>query len=369
MPSNPAAWIMTAARNRLIDFARRQRTRSDKEEALLYEIESRGSVHEHGEDAMDFPDDRLRLICTCCHPALSQEAQVALTLRTLGGLTTPEIARAFLVPEPTMAQRLVRAKKKIQEARIPYEVPPPERLPERLNSVMAVIYLIFNEGYGASSGAALIRRELCQEAIRLARILMNLLPDEPEIAGLLALMLLQQSRRDARVTAGGDLVIMEEQDRSLWHRDEIEEGSRLVENALRHGRVGPYQVQAAIAAVHANAQSASATDWPEIVALYAELLRIAPSPVVALNHAVAVAMAEGCQRGLDLVERVGRAGQLANYYLYHAARADLLRRMQRFAEAVPAYNEALRLSTNEVEQRYLKRRLSEVEDQAGLLKC
>jgi len=366
MPANPTAWIMTAARNRLVDFARRDRTRANKESALTYDIELRSQGNNAPEDdAMHLPDDRLRLIFTCCHPALNQEAQVALTLRTLGGLTTPEIARAFLVPEPTMAQRLVRAKRKIEQARIPYETPPPEQLPERLASVMSVIYLIFNEGYSATTGSALIRRELCQEAIRLARMLSQLVPDEPEITGLLALMLLQDSRRDTRVDDGGNLVILEEQNRSRWDRAEIDEGTRLVEAALRRHRVGPNQLQAAIAAVHANAASSAQTDWKEIAALYAELAAISPSAVVALNHAVAYALAEGLDVGLARIDALGASdlanrGKLLDYHLYHAARADILRRLGRNIEAAAAYREALRLAANEVERAYLTRRLEEV---------
>jgi RNA polymerase sigma-70 factor (ECF subfamily) len=360
-PQNPGAWITAVAHRKLIDAVRRENTRIEKQDSILYENSSlRREIETSDEAAMDYPDDRLRLIFTCCHPALNLEAQVALTLRTLGGLATPEIARAFLVPEPTVAQRLVRAKRKIQAARIPYEVPPPERLAERLIAVMTVIYLIFNEGYSATSGAALIRRELCQEAIRLARILSQLMPGEPEITGLLALMLLQDSRRDTRVTTAGDLVTLEEQDRSRWDRTEIREGTELIEASLRQRRVGPYQLQAAIAAVHANAPTSEATDWTEIAALYRELAAVSPTPVIALNRAVAIAMSEGWEKGLSLIDELGKSGELAGYYLYHAARADLLRRLGRNSEAATAYREAIHLSSNEVERAYLKRRLGEV---------
>lgn len=309
---------------------------------------------------MEYPDDRLRLIFTCCHPSLSRESQVALTLRTLGGLITTEIARAFLLPEPTLAQRLVRAKSKISLARIPYEVPAFEVLSERLASVQAVIYLIFNEGYSATTGDSLTRKDLCAEAIRLGRVLCELMPKEPENLGLLALTLLQDSRRDARMNKQGELVTLEEQNRSRWDWNEIKEGLRLVETVLPLGGVGNYQLQAAIAAVHAEAKAADETDWPQIVALYKELMRINSSPIVALNHAAAVAMSEGIEQGLRLIEEAGAKGQLENYYLFHAARADLLRRLHRYEEATTAYRRAPSLTTNDIEQQYLRKRLNEV---------
>ncbi len=362
IPQNPGAWITAVAHRKLIDSVRRETTRLEKQDSISYETSiSQSSTRDVSDDlAMQYPDDRLRLIFTCCHPALNLEAQVALTLRTLGGLATPEIARAFLAPEPTVAQRLVRAKKKIQTARIPYEIPPPERLAERLTAAMAVIYLIFNEGYSATSGASLIRRDLCREAIRLGRILSQLMPEENEVTGLLALMLLQDSRRETRVNAAGDLITLEEQDRSRWDGAEIEEGTHLVQAALRRRRVGPYQLQAAIAAVHANASSSDATDWNEIAALYGELAALSPTPVVALNRAVAIAMSQGWEKGLALIDDLGNSGNLAGYYLYHAARADLLRRLERRAEAAKAYRNAIELVTNDVEQAYLKRRLAQV---------
>jgi RNA polymerase sigma-70 factor, ECF subfamily len=361
VPQNPAAWITTAAHRKLIDQSRRQRTIQEKEDSLRYEIEAvrAPDVSDFDQEFMHFPDDRLRLIFTCCHPALNQDAQVALTLRTLGGLSTPEIAKAFLLPEPTLAQRLVRAKRKIQEARIRYEVPAPERLPERLTSVQAVIYLIFNEGYAAASGAQLVRRDMCAEAIRLGRTLCELMPDESENFGLLALMLLHDSRREARVR-DSQLVTLEEQDRSLWDREEIAEGLMLVEKALRRGPLGSYKLQAAIAAVHAEAQTPAMTDWLQIKALYDRLLEINPSPIVELNRCVAIAMSQGLEQGLTAIEKLGSAGELNQYYLFHAARADILRRLERRLEAAEAYRQAIPLATNLIEQEFLKRRLAEM---------
>ena len=361
VPANPAAWIMSAAHRRLIDAVRRDHTRVEKQDSLRYETESAAAppaLHSE-EDDMHLPDDRLRLIFTCCHPALNPEAQVALTLRTLGGLTTPEIAKAFLLPEATLAQRLVRAKRKIQEARIPYEVPPPHRLPERLSSVRTVVYLIFNEGYAATAGAELLRRDLCAEAIRLGRVLNELLPDDPETLGLLALMLLQDSRRDARM-ANGELITLEEQDRSLWDSAAVSEGLALVETALRMARPGPYQLQAAIAALHSQANTPRDTDWPQIAALYERLLEWNASPVIALNHAVALAMSAGIAEGLRRIDDLGASGALDRYYLFHAARADLLRRLDRRGEAAEAYREAARLAANRTERNFLERRLREL---------
>ncbi len=358
IPENPPAWIAVTARRKLIDYSRAERTKRQKEDSVRYEIENRAySSAQEKTDTMPFEDDRLRLMFTCCHPALNQESQIALTLRTLGGLTTPEIAKAFLTSESTLAQRLVRAKRKIQEARIPYEVPPPHRLAERLVPLRSVLYLIFNEGYAASSGDSLVRRDLCAEAIRLSRVLNDLLPSDAENLGLLALMLLHDSRRDARIR-DSQLVILDEQDRSLWHRGQIAEGIALIESALRRGPAGPFQLQAAIAALHAEASTAADTDWRQIAILYTKLYQMNPSPVVALNRAVAIAMSEGFVTGLSLLDQLEAEGELNGYYLLHAARADFLRRLNRADEARSAYRRALVLATNQIEQEFLKKRLA-----------
>ncbi|MGH8489869.1 MAG: RNA polymerase sigma factor [Gammaproteobacteria bacterium] len=358
VPANPRAWLVSTGRFKAIDSIRR-RARSDP---LPDDIdESLAANGDNGLDDDGLEDDRLRLIFTCCHPALPPDAQVALTLREVCGLTTEEIARAFLTAAPTLAQRIVRAKAKIRDARIPYQVPSLADLPDRLDSVLRVVYLVFNEGYSASSGASLTRHDLSGEAIRLGRLLVELLP-EPEALGLLALMLLQESRRAARSSPAGELILLADQDRSLWNRNQIAEGSALVERALGSRRFGPYTLQAAIAAVHANVPSAAATDWAQIVALYDVLARADPSPVVELNRAVAVAMRDGPLAGLDLIDAILMRGDLADYHLAHSARADLCRRLGRTAEARTSYERALSLTKQEPERRFLQRRLAELQD-------
>jgi RNA polymerase sigma-70 factor, ECF subfamily len=351
-PGNGATWIFATARHKAIDRIRRRTLEAGSEE-ILRDLEA---------DRRDgpAPEDPLRLLFTCCHPALAREAQVALTLRTLSGLSTEEIARAFLVPAATMAQRLVRAKSKIKDAGIPYDVPEQEALAERLDGVMAVLYLVFNEGYAATFGEALVRRELCAEAIRLTRVLAELLPEQTETRGLLALMLLHDARRETRQDASGALVRLEDQDRARWDRAQIAEGASLVEQALRGPLPGAYTLQAAIAALHAQAPRAADTDWPQIAALYAVLFRVQPNPVVELNRAVAVAMADGPERGLELIDAIEGRGELPGFHLVPAARADLLRRLGRPKEARAAYIRAIALATNEAERRFLEQRLQEI---------
>jgi RNA polymerase sigma-70 factor, ECF subfamily len=364
VPRSPGAWLVTTAKNRAIDRVRRQASGAAKlrEVAVLDPPASSGGSfgESSGTDDSGIADDRLRLIFTCCHPALQVNAQVALTLRTLAGLTTTEIARAFLVPEATMAQRLVRAKNKIKNAGIPYRVPPAHLLPERTGSVLAVIYLLYNEGYSATAGEELLRVDLSAEALRLARTLVELMPDEPEALGLLALMLLQDSRRVARVDPNGDLVLLEDQDRALWDKAAIAEGITFLQAATRRQRRGPYQIQASIAACHATAAQPSSTDWVLIADLYAELAGIIGSAVVELNRAVAVGMAYGPEAGLELVESLIASGALAGYHLLPATRADLLRRIGRSQEAKEAYEQALALTSTGAERRYLARRIEEV---------
>ena len=358
VPANPRAWLVSTGRFKAIDAIRRR----VRFEPLPNNIETRLAADGADPAARDnesVEDDRLRLIFTCCHPALSPDAQVAMTLREVCGLTTEEVARAFLSSPPTVAQRIVRAKAKIRNARIPYEVPSPNDLPDRLDAVLRVVYLVFNEGYSASSGASVTRHDVSGEAIRLGRLLLELLP-EPEVAGLLALMLLQESRRAARTSPSGDLVLLEDQDRSLWSREYIKEGLALVQRALSSRRFGSYTLQAAIAAVHAEASSAAATDWTQIVGLYDVLMRAEPSPVVELNRAVAVAMRDGPAAGLSLIDAILARGDLGSYHLVHAARADLCRRLRRIAEARASYERALSLTEQEPERRFLKRRLAEL---------
>ncbi|QMV03705.1 RNA polymerase subunit sigma-24 [Devosia sp. D6-9] len=357
VPHNPVSWLISAGRFKAIDRIR-QRVRFDAAQGeLLRQVEE---TMDEQPDEEDIADDQLRLIFTCCHPALPADAQIALTLREVCGLRTEEIASAFLVGAPTIGQRIVRAKARIRDEQLPYQVPEPEELPERLGMVLHVVYLVFNEGYSASSGDRLVRRELSSEAIRLGRLLFDLLP-EPEVAGLLALMMLHEARRAARMTAEGDIILLADQDRSLWNRGMIAEAGRLVADAMRSGRPGVYTVQAAIAALHAEAEPAEATDWVEIVGLYDLLMRLDPSPVIALNRAVAVAMRDGPEAGLRLIEGILENGELTSYHLAHAARADLYRRLGKKDEARGAYAEALRLARQEPERRFLERRLAELD--------
>jgi len=358
VPENPRAWLISTGRFKAIDSLRRRARFDASQERIAEQLETQPSGV-MGSDDENVEDDRLRLIFTCCHPALAPEARAALTLREVCGLTTEEIARAFLTAAPTLAQRIVRAKGKIRDARIPYQVPSPAELPERLDTILQVIYLVFNEGYSASSGASLTRADLSGEAIRLGRLLKELL-SEPEVLGLLALMLLQESRRAARTSSAGELILLENQDRSLWNREQIAEGVALVEQALKSRRFGPYTLQAAIAAVHSEATSAAATDWAQIVALYSLLARVEPSPVIELNRAVAVAMRDGPEAGLRLIDAILARGELDDYHLAHSARADLCRRLGKSAEARSSYEKALALTQQEPERRFLEKRLREL---------
>jgi len=359
VPANPRAWLVSAGRFRAIDHIRRRARFDARHAEIAAELESHVPVSVHGGDDDEIPDDRLRLIFACCHPALAIEAQVALTLRTVGGLTTEEIARAFLVPAPTLAQRIVRAKNKIRDARIPYEIPGQAELPERIDAVLAVIYLIFNEGHSATFGDELTRADMCAESIRLARMLAELHEDS-EVDGLLALMLLHDSRRAARIAGDGEPILLDDQDRTLWDQAKIREGIALTTRALASRRVGPYALQAAIAAVHAEARTAAETDWGEIVGLYDVLLRIQESPVIELNRAVAIAMRDGDTRGLELIDSLMQHGELAGYYLAHSARGALLLRADRKDEAIISYKTARSLATQLQEQRFLDRRLAEL---------
>jgi RNA polymerase sigma-70 factor, ECF subfamily len=365
VPGNPRPWLISTARFKAIDALRRRARFDASQDELVRHLEGQSSSAESNKNAEGSPgdefleDDRLRLIFTCCHPALAPEARVALTLREVCGLTTEEIAKAFLTTPRTLAQRIVRAKAKIRETPIPYEVPTPEELPERLGAVLQVIYLVFNEGYSAATGAEVTRSELTGEAIRLSRLLMELRP-EPEVIGLLSLMLLQESRRDARTSPTGELILLENQDRALWNKEQIAEGVALLEKALKSRRFGSYTLQAAIAAIHAEAESVAATDWRQIVALYDQLVRIQPSPVVQLNRAVAIAMRDGPEAGLTQIDAVLEHGELANYYLAHSARADMYRRLGRTAEARASYEKALALTQQEPERQFLQERIRQL---------